>query len=494
MFNSGLRGILNVQAQTLKTQNQIATGKRVTTPSDDPVAAARILRLEQEQSAIVQYQKNIDSAENSLMLEETQLDAVTNLLFRVRELATQAGNGALSQSERKGIAAELETRLDELFSLANTRNSSGEYIFGGYRGEQAPFVNSGDGKFTYRGDDGQRYVQISDSTRVPTGDSGHAVFEAIPQATVPAERTAGGLVVRGDSGTLSGLSISSSATYEATFTTGAEYTIAITGPAGGGATGFEVQDAGGNPVPGGIGTFTGTGPLVFGGVSLNFEEEPAAGTTVTLATTAQPTISAGFITDRTAFSETFTTADAPLTVSITGFTAPDQYAYKVLDRNGTELTDLAGSYREGEKITVGGAEFRIVGGSPGSSFELEAPTSQSMLDTVGKLATQLGVLTDSDADKLRLQDLIAETLANIDNIESSVGNVRSQIGARLNTLDSTRELHAGITLVNDKVLSEIRDLDYAEAITRLTQENIVLQAAQQSFAQISKLSLFNFLR
>ena len=72
--------------------------------------------------------------------------------------------------------------------------------------------------------------------------------------------------------------------------------------------------------------------------------------------------------------------------------------------------------------------------------------------------------------------------------------VRSRIGARLNTLDSTSALHDGTDLVNQKVLADVRDLDYTEAITRLTQENFVLQAAQQSFAKIAGMSLFDFLR
>jgi flagellar hook-associated protein 3 FlgL len=113
---------------------------------------------------------------------------------------------------------------------------------------------------------------------------------------------------------------------------------------------------------------------------------------------------------------------------------------------------------------------------------------------VAKLAQGLATLGDSPEDKLRLQDLIAETLSNLENAEDNVGVVRAQVGARLNTIDSTRDMHEGTELVSNKVMSEVRDLDYAEALTRLTLENTILQAAQQSFAKISKLSLFDFLR
>lgn len=141
-FNQGLRSILDIQSRQAHTQNQVATGRRVLQPSDDPLAAARILQVEREQSRLTQFQKNIDGVESSLMLEDTQLEAVGNLLLRVRELATKAGNGSLGYSERQGLAAELETRLAELLNLANTRNTTGEYIFGGYQGEQPPFVEA----------------------------------------------------------------------------------------------------------------------------------------------------------------------------------------------------------------------------------------------------------------------------------------------------------------------------------------------------------------
>src|SRR5690625_5900717 len=84
-FNQGLRSMLRVESQQAQTQNQISTGRRVLQPSDDPLAAARILQLEREQSRLDQFQRNIDGVESSLMLQDTHLDAVETLLVRVRE-------------------------------------------------------------------------------------------------------------------------------------------------------------------------------------------------------------------------------------------------------------------------------------------------------------------------------------------------------------------------------------------------------------------------
>src|SRR5690606_9588894 len=218
-FSQGLRGILNVQSQLFKTQNQISTGKRVLTPADDPVAAARILQLDQATAETAQFQKNIKGAQTSLELEDTQLDAVTNLLQRVRELTIQAGDGALSQSDRQGISAELGARMEELVALANTRSATGEYVFGGYKGEQTPFVGNGSGYFTYRGDDGQRLAQVSPTTMVATGDSGNDVFVAVrsPRLQNSAAATNTG------SATISSGWVADQTTFNASFT--GDYTI-----------------------------------------------------------------------------------------------------------------------------------------------------------------------------------------------------------------------------------------------------------------------------
>ena len=103
-------------------------------------------------------------------------------------------------------------------------------------------------------------------------------------------------------------------------------------------------------------------------------------------------------------------------------------------------------------------------------------------------------LADSPADEILFDQLVAETLDNLDAAESNISEVKSEIGARQNTVDSVRTLHQQVELINKGVLSDIRDLDYAEALSRLSIETFTLEASQQSFVRISSLSLFNFLR
>ncbi|WP_313087646.1 flagellar hook-associated protein FlgL, partial [Pseudomonas sp.] len=181
-FNNGVTGIQRNYSNATRTQEQISTGNRILTPADDPVASVRLLQLEQQQNVLTQYDSNLTAAKNSLTQEEVTLNSVNTVLQRVRELAVQAGNGALDPQDRKSIAAELGEREDELLSLMNTRNARGEYLFSGFQGKTQPFVRAADGSYSYQGDEGQRKLQIASSLGIPISDNGKSIFESVTNA------------------------------------------------------------------------------------------------------------------------------------------------------------------------------------------------------------------------------------------------------------------------------------------------------------------------
>ncbi|HAW24898.1 MAG TPA: flagellar hook-associated protein 3, partial [Pseudomonas sp.] len=181
-FNNGVAGIQRNYSNATRTQEQISTGNRILTPADDPVASVRLLQLEQQQNVLSQYNSNLTAAKNSLTQEEVTLNSVNTVLQRVRELAVQAGNGALDPQDRKAIAAELGEREDELLSLMNTRNARGEYLFSGFQGKTQPFVRAADGSYSYQGDEGQRKLQIASSLGIPISDNGKSIFQNVTDA------------------------------------------------------------------------------------------------------------------------------------------------------------------------------------------------------------------------------------------------------------------------------------------------------------------------
>jgi len=161
---------------TSMLQIQIASGKRLIRPSDDPTGAAQILRLQQTISTTNQFQRNSKSALNRLTLEEATLDNVQNTLLRVRDLAIQGSNSTLSNTDRLALAQEARERLNELMGLANTRDANQEYLFSGYQVTTKPFSRAANGSFLYNGDQGQRAIQISSGRQIKDSDSGNDVF------------------------------------------------------------------------------------------------------------------------------------------------------------------------------------------------------------------------------------------------------------------------------------------------------------------------------
>ncbi len=179
IYQQAVNAMLSKQADLAKTQLQIATGKRILAPSDDPAAATRILDLNQAIETNEQYQRNADFAETRLAFEESLLTEVGDVLQRIRELSVQANNDTYSAQDRQAMAQEVRLNIDALVQLANSKDAGGEYLFAGFSTNTKPFADDGSGGFTYAGDQGQRNVQIGAERQVAVGDSGFDVFMKI---------------------------------------------------------------------------------------------------------------------------------------------------------------------------------------------------------------------------------------------------------------------------------------------------------------------------
>jgi flagellar hook-associated protein 3 FlgL len=183
IFDSGLMSLQRQTSSLLHTQQQVASGRRILTPADDPVAAARALEVTQSMEINAQYGENRGAARDALALAENKLTAAGDLLQRVRELAVQAGNATLTDQDRRSIGAELRQLYDGLLGLANSTDDNGRYLFSGYQGDVKPFAGAVDtvaaGEIAYGGDDGRRLLQVSASRQLAVSDSGNDVFRRI---------------------------------------------------------------------------------------------------------------------------------------------------------------------------------------------------------------------------------------------------------------------------------------------------------------------------
>lgn len=177
MTDQSISSMLEQQTRMAKTQLQLSTGKRIVTPSDDPTGSVTVVDLKSAIGRVEQYQTNADNANSRLEQEESVLFGINNLLQRAHVLGVQGNNTAvLSAEETKALADEIYLLVDELESLANTRDAGGDYIFAGYKSTTKPFTRTAADTYTYSGDQGQRQLQISADRTIADGDNGFDLF------------------------------------------------------------------------------------------------------------------------------------------------------------------------------------------------------------------------------------------------------------------------------------------------------------------------------
>ncbi len=268
-----VNAMLDQQSQLSRTELQLATGRRILTPADDPKGAAAALDLNHTVAVTKQYDANADFAVSRQSLEDSTLGAVTTLLQRARDLAIQSNNSTLSNRDRDAVAAEVRERLDELLGLANTRDANGEYLFSGYSTDTQPFAANSAGGFTYSGDQGQRFLQVGPSFQVAVGDSGFEVFTAI--------KNGNGLfqVQEGAGNTGSGVIAPVAVTDVSAWQSGnGPYVVDINA-----AGNYTVTDGGGAGAVVASGTYQSGAAISFDGIQVGITGAPAAGDSFTVS-------------------------------------------------------------------------------------------------------------------------------------------------------------------------------------------------------------------
>lgn len=307
MFYSSRDSMLQTNARLNTSYNQLASGKRMLTPADDPVAAAQTLNTKNRQSIVQQYNRNADYADKNLSLTESVLSQVGTTLTRLKELSIQLGSDQYNDKQVKAAGVEAKELFSQLQGLLNTQNETDEYIFSGSKGDQKAYNGLG-----YLGDAVERELQVSDDVFMAANMTGAKAFETL----------------KDESGTL-----------------------------------LNLRDENGNALP----------------------------------------------------------------------------------------SNMLGAVKQ-------------------------------FVDATGNGSTQT-----VDRDRIR------ESIDNLDVAFNQALQARSEIGARQNTVSSLKASNETFNDFAAKSISQLEDLDYAEAISRFTMQKTALQASQQSFGKIQGLSLFQYI-
>ncbi len=125
-----------------KYQTQLATGKKISLPSDDPIIASRALKLRTDVAEIQQYQRNVDDATSWMEITETTLGQMGDVMHRVRELSVEGANGSNTPEDLEKIKQEVEQLKIQMVHLANT-TYAGRYIFSGFKTDKALMDDNG---------------------------------------------------------------------------------------------------------------------------------------------------------------------------------------------------------------------------------------------------------------------------------------------------------------------------------------------------------------
>ncbi|KJT80153.1 flagellar hook-associated protein FlgL, partial [Salmonella enterica subsp. enterica serovar Heidelberg str. 670102-3] len=173
MYEQNMSGITNSQAEWMKLGEQMSTGKRVTNPSDDPIAASQAVVLSQAQAQNSQYALARTFATQKVSLEESVLSQVTTAIQTAQEKIVYAGNGTLSDDDRASLATDLQGIRDQLMNLANSTDGNGRYIFAGYKTEAAPFDQATGG---YHGGEKSVTQQVDSARTMVIGHTGAQIF------------------------------------------------------------------------------------------------------------------------------------------------------------------------------------------------------------------------------------------------------------------------------------------------------------------------------
>lgn len=387
LYQQGLAALMRRESDVAKTQQQLATGRKLTRAADDPAGAAQAQRLDHAIGQLDQYDKSAALLQGRLQAQEGALSDATDYLDRAHDLAIQANNGTISAEDRKIIAGEIRHLRASMLAVANRTDGNGRALFAGQRDGVTPFADSA-GVVTYSGDDGRNTVDVAPDMALADADPGSEVFM---------RPLTGDGVLRG----------------RAT-------------PAN-----------------------TGTGVL-----------------------------QAASVTDPAAWN------GRSLTVEFTSTTA-----WRVLD--GTTVVGT-GTYADGDTLQAAGVQVRLTGApATGDTFTLQPAPRQDVFSTLESLADALEAPATTPQQKTQLANALGGAIADLGAAQEHFLGLRASTGARLASIDQSGDDRAESNLTLKSTLSGLRDVDIAEASSRLALQMTAIEAAQKTMLRVQSLSLFD---
>lgn len=411
MFEQSVASLNRQQGNLQHTSLQIASGRRVVNPSDDPQAASRAVGVAQSMAITEQYNDSRISARNTLSQTDTILRSVVDAIDSAKGLLVQASSDTLSDVDRESIASELKGIYETMIGQANATDGNGRYLFGGYKDNAQPFKEDASGNMQYLGDNNVREQRIDATRLMAVADNGQTIFKSVPSS-------AGYIAeAKKDDGSLN------------------------------------------------------SGNVTFRGPQIRDVSDPDYGTD---------------------FRITFNTPADTFDVETFDGTS----WVPVAAQTGVTYTGDEGD--SAQQVTYGGVSINLTGtpADEDSILVAQAGGEQREPNLFRSMAEAIRVLenpADTDAKKADLRNTLNTSMRDLDNGLNNVSTVLASVGARVNELDVVDVVGGNRKLNYTETLSNLVDLDYADAISEYSLRQVGLQAAQKTFVDIKGLSLLNYM-
>ncbi len=177
LLNNMMKGVGNQLSQLNELSQDIATGKRVRKPSEDPVAASRGLALRALKSGLEQHKMNVADGRDWLLATETSLMNLNDLFEQANVLVLDAANQTRSDKDKESFVQELDRIIEEAIAVLNTKHDD-RYIFSGLATTTQPFVLE-NGEIVYYGaddTDGRKEIEVEPGMTMQININGKLAF------------------------------------------------------------------------------------------------------------------------------------------------------------------------------------------------------------------------------------------------------------------------------------------------------------------------------
>ncbi|MGY3901546.1 flagellar hook-associated protein FlgL [Aeromonas lusitana] len=273
IYDRNLATMSKVSERQNTAYNQLMSGDKFTRAGEDPSGMSQKMALTKEIDLFKQYSVNGSLLENSLGHEDTVLTSINTAMLSAKTLIQKANSSAMGSEERSAIASELEGLQKQMFDLMNSKNSQGEFIFGGNQSKTQPFVKDASGNYVFQGDTGQRSIQVSPTVQIPANDSGFDLFEMVATRRTASATSANIKVGVGDQGNFESFYRNN---YDSSLASNSFTVSTLAGP----PDTYEIKDSGGTLVQ--SGDYSAGNKIAFNGLELTLDQ-PAGGADQTFA-------------------------------------------------------------------------------------------------------------------------------------------------------------------------------------------------------------------